>query len=203
MDVQKIKKDLQAYYNAEALDREAGDRNEFKLRLRDKFCAMAKAEDKHSLLELGAGPGKDSKFFTDNGFTVTAVDLSTEMVGLCRQKGVEAYEMDFYTLSRIGKRFDCVWAMNCLLHVPKSDLDLVLDEVDAVLAPSGLFYMGVWGGEDSESFKTREEYPAARFFSFFSDERLKDMLSKHFDILDFENVHEEGFCHQSVFMRKR
>lgn len=84
------------------------------------------------MLELGAGAGYDSLFFMQSGFDVTAVDLSDEMVKKCREKGVEAFELDFYNLSSLDRKFDCVYAINSLLHVPKADLRHVLQEINFV-----------------------------------------------------------------------
>jgi hypothetical protein len=35
----------------------------------------------------------------DCGLEVTAVDLSGEMVNKCREKGIDAYELDYYDIN--------------------------------------------------------------------------------------------------------
>ena len=85
------------------------------------------------MLELGAGADYDSQFYMNNGLNVVAVDLSSEMAKNCREKSVEAYELDFYNLSSLDRKFDCVYAINTLLHVPKNDLYHVLNEINLVL----------------------------------------------------------------------
>jgi len=55
--------------------------------------------------------------------------------------------------------------MNSLLHVPKSDLPRVLTSIDSVLDDGGLFYMGVYGGEDFEVITFRQ-YNVQRGRSF-------------------------------------
>ena len=159
------------------------------------------------MLELGAGAGYDSQYFMDSGFDVVAVDLSHEMVKRCREKNIEAYELDFYRLSSLGRKFDCIWAMNTLLHVPKADLSAVLIEIKSVLVKDGLFYMGVYGGEDSESEYVRSEVSdSPRFFSYYSEENLKAALENHFEIISFEQLkisrRKEKHIFQSVIMKK-
>jgi len=182
-----IKQNLRAYYNQEADIRDSGEKQDWKLQIRQSFCEMAKSEDKRTLLELGAGTGHDSKFFMENGLQVVAVDLSAEMVKRAREKSIDAYEMDFYDLSTLGKTFDCIWAMNSLLHTPKADLPQVLQGISTVLNPTGLFYMGVYGGVNSENEYINDRATTPRFFSFYTDEELQEVLARYFEIIVFKH----------------
>jgi len=196
--------DLKSYYDTDAARREADEQADWKLALRREFLTRAQAEGKRSLLEIGAGPGKDSRYFMDHGMSVVAVDLSPEMVRLCRLKGVDARVLDFARVAELGRTFDCVWAMNSLLHVPRERLPGVLGALDAVLNKDGLFFIGVWGGEDRAFFSETEGYPAARFFSFLSEEALRETVSAAFDILSFERREfPDHDAHQAVLLRKR
>ena len=125
----------------------------------------------------------------NNGLKVVAVDLSSEMIKNCRAKYIEAYELDFYNLSSLDKKFDCIYAINTLLHVPKKDLCHVLNEINLILETGGLFYMGLYGGQDTEyEFVKSEVSDAPRFFALHSDAYLKITLGNYFEILDFETL---------------
>lgn len=204
MDTELIKSNLRKYYNTEAEIRDGNLKESWKKKERENFYEYIKNENKSSLLEIGAGAGYDSCFFMDSGLDVTAVDLSSEMVKICREKSINAYELDFYNLSSLGKKFDCIWAMNTLLHVPKADLPEVLDEIDFVLNDGGIFYMGVYGGIDSENDFINDVTETPRFFSYYSEENLKNILSKTFEIIEF-NQFDVGrnIDFQSVIMRKK
>lgn len=184
----KIKEILKQSYNNYAHVREKNELQEWKIKPRESFLQLLLNEGKSTLLDVGAGTGRDSKFFKNNNINVIAVDLSDEMVKLCREKGIESYELDFYNLHEIGKKFDAVWAMNSLLHVEKANLNLVLQEIKSVLNPLGLFFMGVYGGEDSEGIWEDDIYIPHRFFSFFTDENIKKVVSNHFEIISFERI---------------
>ena len=187
MDSAKYKENLKKYYNKEAELRNQSVKQEWKIRVRDEFNALLKQEQKKSLLEIGAGAGYDSQYFMNNGLQVVAVDLSREMVKKCKEKGIEAYELDFYSLSSLHKQFDCIWAMNTLLHVPKSDLNQVLHEIDFTLKEDGLFYIGIYGGEDTESEYVKADVSdVPRFFSYHSKDNLKAKLEEHFMIISFD-----------------
>ena len=179
MDTILLKENLRSYYNQEAELRNNSDKSDWKIKIREKFCNLIKQEHKKTLLELGAGAGYDSQFFMNNGLEVIAVDISSEMVCKCKEKEVEAYELDFYNLSSLNKRFDCIWAMNTLLHVPKADLCEVLKGINLVLKEDGLFFMGVYGGEDFENEYLKSEVSnVPRFFSYHSESPSKSYVRK-------------------------
>lgn len=204
MDTNIVKLNLKEFYNQEAGLRNLSEKQEWKKNQRDKFLSYIKSEDKNSLLEIGAGTGTDSQFFMNCRLNVVAVDLSIEMVKLCKEKGIEAYELDFYNISNLNRKFDCIWSMNSLLHVPKTDLLKVLNEISSVLNEKGLFYMGVYGGEDSEREFVNEVANTPRFFSSYSEDKLKEVLSEVFDIIEFEQIDVgRNMDFQAVIMRKR
>ena len=208
-DVMSVKDNLKRYYDTEAEIRNSESvKADWKVGVRGKFCGLIKRKNKRTLLELGAGAGYDSLFFMENGLSVTAIDLSGKMVIKCREKSVEAYEMDYYDLSALDRKFDCVYAINSLLHVPKKDLSHVLNEIYHILSNDGLFYMGLYGGRDTENeFVRNEVSDVPRFFAFHSESYLTTALSDKFIILNYEKLDvgangEIDFFH-SITMRKR
>lgn len=199
-----MKHNLKLAYNNHAQERDMTEMQEWKEKPRKLFLKLIEEEGKKTLLEIGAGPGRDSKFFKENNLDVTATDLSNEMIKLCREKGIEAYELDFFDIKQIGKKFDAVWAMNCLLHVEKINLGLVLQGIDSVLNPSGLFFMGVYGGENKEGIWENDSYNPKRFFSFYTDENIRKIVEEYFDIESFQKVDTgERYYFQSIIMRKK
>ena len=201
---EEIKASLRLSYDANALDRESGDMQPWKLQPRSAYLELLFKERKTSLLEIGAGPGKDSRFFADHGMDVTATDLSPNMIELCKQKGLRAQVLDFFRLNELGRTFDAVWSMNCLLHVRKANLDAVLRQIDGVLNPNGLFHMGVYGGRDFEGVREEDVCEPKRFFSLFAHDHLKAVLERHFDIVEFTVIETgDNVAFQSVVLRKR
>jgi SAM-dependent methyltransferase len=140
------------------------------------------------LLEIGAGTGRDSLFFQQNGRTVTCTDLSPEMVRLCRQKGLDAHLMDFTDLQFPANSFDAIFARNCLLHLPKKEWPAVLQSIQTILKPAGLFYLGVYGGDDHEGIWAGDSYEPQRFFTFYTDQGLQATLAPYFDLLYFKAI---------------
>ena len=116
----------QAYDNgAEARDQSTLP--EWKVGERDVFLAQLKAGELRGgqltrLLEVGAGTGRDSRFFADAGCMVTCIDLSPEMVRFCRNKELDALVMDVADLAFADESFEAVYSFNSLLHLPKTEL---------------------------------------------------------------------------------
>lgn len=197
--------ELQQSYNNHAEDRDRSEIEPWKQREREQFLNRLKQEGCQSLLEIGAGPGRDSLYFQENGLKVTAVDFAEEMVRLCKAKGLtDVHCMDFTRLDFEPERFDAVYAMNCLLHIPKAQIDAVLEQIRKVLKPNGLFFCGVYGGWDWEGVWEDDQYEPKRFFSFYEDQAIQDLVRRHFELLDFHTVDQGANSphFQSMTLRK-
>lgn len=196
---------LRVSYDADAEERDRTPAASWKVEERAKFLNLLQVEGKTTLLEIGAGPGRDSLYFHNKGLEVTCTDLSPEMVKRCEEKGLTAYVMDFLNLDFPPDSFDAVYALNCLLHVPKADLPLVLAAIQKLLKPNGLFYLGMYGGEDTEGIAAEDHLEPKRFFSFHSDEAILETLSRLFEVVYFKPIALAGDRDhfQSMILRKK
>ena len=184
----EITTDLRQAYEQNAGRRDESDLQEWKLELRQRFADLLHSEGKQTLLEIGAGPGRFGLFFKQQGLDVICTDLSPEMVRLCQQKGLAAHVMDFLHLDFPDASFDAVFALNCLLHVPKADLPAVLAEIRRLLRPGGLFYMGVYGGNNFEGIRTNDDHEPKRFFALYTHEGMQAVVSAQFGIVSFDVI---------------
>ncbi|MEC1521039.1 class I SAM-dependent methyltransferase [Neobacillus niacini] len=193
-------------YNQNAKERDLYILQDWKVNEREIFLGKLKTNKCLNLLEIGAGAGKDSLYFKEQGLITTSTDISPEMVKLCKEKGLNAKVMDFAHLAFPDDHFDSIWALNCLLHVSKKDIKNVLLEIRRVLKPSGIFYMGVYGGENHDGIWEEDSYTPKRFFSFFEDNSIKELLSEFFTIDYFHVVPKEivggPFHFQSIILIK-
>jgi SAM-dependent methyltransferase len=200
-----FKNNLVESYNKYAHERDVHKKEAWKIEERTTFLALLQSKDKRSLLEMGAGPGHDSKFFQNTGLAVTCIDLSPEMVKLCQQKGLSAQVMDMTDLNFPPDSFDAIYSLNSLLHIPKADFRTVLKNVKKVLKPSGLFYLGVYGSdEESEGIREQDTYDPKRFFSFYTDENIQKITSELFELQYFKRIPTTGneLHFQSLILKK-
>ena len=196
--------ELRNSYDRKVDEREARELIAWKAVEREVFLALLQNEGKHNLLEVGAGTGIHGKFFQDNGLEVICTDLSPNMVACCREKGLQSHAMDFLNLDFPTKSFDSVFAMNCLLHVPRRDLAHVLVSIRDLLRPGGLFYWGQYGGIQQEGINAEDHYTPKRFFSFLTDEQVKDYAAGYFEPISFNyiDLEDDEMHYQGMVLRK-
>lgn len=196
-------------YDAVAAKRDEMGEADWRWPIAEGFLDLMRAEGKSRLLEIGAGVGYTSRWFADRGVDVVATDLSPAQVELCREKGLEAHVREMSALGFPEGSFDAAWAMNCVHHVPSTELVTVLQGVADVLQPNGLLYIGVWGGRDEEGIYDDDFYPPPRFFALRSDAALRAAAEAVFTVESFETFvpeigkDDDGLHMQSMILRKR
>ena len=206
MENHELRNNLRKAYNRYAQERETSDQEEWKIEERSRYLSALQQRNKKSLLEIGAGTGRDSKFFQDQGLEVVCIDLSPIMVDLCKQKGLTAYVMDMIDIDFANHSFDAIYAMNSLLHLTKMEFPAVLHRMNSLLKDEGLVYIGMYGGSDFEGIWYNDPYRPKRFFSYFTDAHLEEQAKKVFDILAFNRVlfeKDTSFHFQSLILKKR
>lgn len=178
----------------------------WKIKARANFLSTIQKEQKESLLEIGAGTGRDSAFFQEQGLSVTCIDLSPAMIALCKEKGLNAHVMDMTELAFPPESFDTAYAMSSLLHLKKRKFYLVLKEIEKILKPGGFVYIGVYGGYEFEGIWEADLEHPKRFFSFFTDAQIEKEVTQIFDIHSFERIdvgNKSDLHYQSLILEKR
>ena len=104
----------------------------------DKF--INKLQTGCHILDFGCGSGRDSKYFKDKGFQVTAIDGSIELCKFASElTGLEVKQMYFQDLCDV-EVYDAIWACSSILHLPYSDLKDVMLKMIVALKQDGIIY---------------------------------------------------------------
>ena len=181
-----LARNVQAYDGA--VSERAGIRLDgWKLAEHEAFASRLRAAGSQTIVELGAGTGVHGAAFVDAGFDVLCTDPSLAMVEHCRSLGLTAAQSDALSL-RLEQPVDAAFAMNSFLHIPASDLGDALRHVRSCLRTGGLFYLGMYGGVDSEGPREADSYVPKRWFVSHSDERLLEFVAPVFEVVDFHAV---------------
>jgi SAM-dependent methyltransferase len=199
-----VASDLKRAYDAKAEERDRNPVRDWQKALWTQCLQSFQEEGLRSLLEIGAGTGQAAHFFQSAGLEVVCTDLSPEMVRLCREKGLEAHEMDFLRLDFPDGHFDGLFAQNCLLHVPKEDFADVLQEIRRVVRPGGLIFIVMHGGRSFEGVREKDFYEPKRFYALYADDELRRILERFFQVLSFQVItrgEESGDSRQAVSLR--
>lgn len=139
----------------------------------------------NKILDLGCGSGDHALYFKENGFDVTCIDISENMIELCKQKGLNAEVMDIESLKFEDSEFDGIWAVTSLLHVPKNKIADVVRSLSRVLKDKGILYVCVKEGEGERYIPDKHDLTTSRFFAYWQKEELIDVFKKSFDLVDF------------------
>lgn len=148
----------------------------------DKLPPQAK------IIDIGCGPGRDAKAFSDHGFEVIGIDFSSKMIETARQNAlnVSFSVMDIEKLHFPLEFFDGAWASCALLHISKQNIATVLQNIHAILKPKGCFYLSVKQSHIGEAFEKDARYGGLeKYWSFYEQEELITLLTHTgFKIID-------------------
>jgi SAM-dependent methyltransferase len=105
------------------------------------------------ILDLGCGPGRDLKTFTQLGHTAIGLDGAAAFAAMARTAtGCEVWQQDFLQLDLPKGRFDGIFANASLFHVPSQELPRVLQQLRATLKPRGVLFSSNPRGENQEGW---------------------------------------------------
>jgi ubiquinone/menaquinone biosynthesis C-methylase UbiE len=165
----------------------------------DKFAGLVGKK----ILDVGSGPGRDALILKEKGLEVVCLDASEEMVKICSEKGLKAIVGDFNNLPFPDGSFDGVWSYTALLHVPKSEIQIPIQEIKRALKKNGLFGLGLIEGE-GEIYKETAGVNMPRLFSFYKEEEIKELLKRNgFELLFFQTFKPGNKNYLNFIARKK
>lgn len=141
--------------------------------LYDRFLPLIKKNG--HILDAGCGSGRDSKYFIEKGFKVTAFDGSAEMCKIASSYiGQEVKHIRFEDFKEINK-YDGIWACSSILHLEKNTLKEVLLNLSRALKDDGYIYASFKVGDE-------EGFIEDRYFSNFTIESFSCFLNEIKDL---------------------
>ena len=132
-----------------------------------------------SILDFGCGSGRDTRFFLEKGYHVTATDGSAEICRLASAfTGIEVKQMLFQELDETNI-YDGIWACSSILHLPKNELLSVMRKMCAALKDAGIIYTSFKYG-DFEGERN------GRYFVDFTEDAFRDFIKEVPEIIIVE-----------------
>lgn len=124
------------------------------------------------ILDAGCGSGRDSLYFMQQDYKVTAFDASAVLAASSSELiGQQALHLTFEEIG-FAAEFDGVWACASLLHVSESRMDSALAKLTAALKPGGVLYA-------SFKYGSRDEHRNGRLFCDYDEARFSRLLQRH------------------------
>lgn len=123
-----------------------------------------------SVLDAGCGSGRDAKFFQSLGCKVAAFDASPELAALASEYlGVKVAVQTFQSFAALAQ-YDAIWCCASLLHVPKAELNDVMQRLARALKAQGVIYMSFKYGD-------QERVKDGRFFCDQTEQTITSYLA--------------------------
>ncbi|MGO2735284.1 class I SAM-dependent methyltransferase [Psychrobacter sp.] len=130
--------------------------------LYELFLNQLPKRDTQSILDVGCGSGRDANYFAKQGYEVTAIDASAELIQWAQKhhmsNRISWVQLGFSSIENQAweNKFTGIWACASLLHVPFLELPFVIESLLETLTDKGVMYLSFKYGEvervDEECF---------------------------------------------------
>lgn len=152
-DLQNISNLTLEYYNLQAQAFWEGTRNHDVRQNIQSLLQYIEAEPPFRILDIGCGPGRDLKTFSDLGHCAVGLDGTESFALMARDySGCEVWHQDFLQLKLPDQHFDGIYANASLFHIPSAELARVLGELHATLKPGGVIFTSNPHGHNEEGW---------------------------------------------------
>ena len=126
---------------------------------------LSRLQDGSHILDFGCGSGRDTKYFLEQGYRVTAADGSIELCKAAgKYTGIPIRHMLFQELNETDI-YDGIWACSSILHLPLPELNDVFHRMAAALKERGVIYT-------SFKYGTYEGERNGRYFMDMTEEKF-------------------------------
>ena len=151
------------------------------------------------MLDLGCGQGQDALFFTENGYTITALDFSQQALASFNHSKIKKVSGDMRNLSQFkDDSFDIVYSSFSMHFFRLEELHIIFKEIHRILKPNS-FLMFIAKNKKDKYYGKGERIDNETFIHegmlryFFTEPILKQLLT------DFKIIHfkESSKFHKS------
>jgi SAM-dependent methyltransferase len=150
----------------------------------DEISYFLKGIKGHEIIDIGAGTGRDSNYFIQQGYNPFAIDISQGMVNYMKDQNINAERMDIENCDIEDDKFDGAYAFCSLLHIPKGRMFNSLARISEILKDNGKFFVCMIEGQGEKEYKNRH-------FTLYSKKELREELSRYF-IVEKEKTVQVG-----------
>ena len=172
-----------------------------RVRIWRNVCNFIKNGYGKSLLDVGVGNGKNSIYASNCGYHCIGIDISNNLLEICKNKGLNAFKLDMLELTpEIFGKFDDIICIASLHHLENISLQkIAIYNMICCLEKNGRLLISVWSFEKFDNFENikyrnftigpnivkwnskKKDYQIDRFYYIHNFETFNNM------ILDIKN----------------
>ncbi|MGD2033684.1 MAG: class I SAM-dependent methyltransferase [Bacteroidales bacterium] len=206
-DTEKAKRSCVEYYDHAYHDyydkfQDELDKKPYDKDFLTRFISLLDKNDK--ILDIGCcSTAQQARFFRDNGFHVTSIDLSEKCIATARQHfpGIDFIQMDMLNMNFDNDSFHAINAFYSIIHIPDEKLNGLFSGFNRILKLNGKIAITVHAG-DFYGYYNENETPV--FFRTFDQNDLKHYLDKYgFNILEIEQrqpIYDFEFQSERIYL---
>ncbi len=144
------------------------------------------------LLDIGCGSGKNSVYFTKQGFDVTAFDFTEEALKISKKLAEENNVKINFNQADVTKKynfgkFDVILDCGCLHHIRDKYWNAYINNLLNASKPGTIFYLH---GFSEHSHKlgfiekgNNEKYRNGHYTKLFLDKEIEESFGKYFEFI--------------------
>lgn len=175
----EIERNLARFYELESATRDGRRPRGKRAELTEEAIRYVLPAPGSAVLDVGSGPGVDSRSLVGVGHRVTAIDLALQSAKRSSSHGATGVIGSVVTLPFKAASFDVVWSLSVLMHISDEAIAASLGELARVMRPGAVAVLGTWGGANTTSQVDSEQFGIARHFRQRSDDVWTGLLSTH------------------------
>lgn len=156
--------ELRGYYEAEAEQRLRGPLRGLRIEWRSAFIDLLHDEQRTSVVDFGAGPGRDVAAFGEAGLDVIGFDLAIGNARLAHEGGMHVVPADIVHPPVRRHSFDAAWSMSTLMHLGDDEARRAVQAMGQATIPGSPMMVGIWGGDDVLRFDEQIEGQRRPFY---------------------------------------
>jgi cyclopropane fatty-acyl-phospholipid synthase-like methyltransferase len=155
-----------------------------------------------SIIDIGAGSGRDIRYFLNHGYKVDGMDASSELCKIASKYTGVAIQCQTIQEWRPERRYNGIWANASLLHLTIGEIQEFIYKIPSALYDGGVVYIslksGIATGTDADG----------RFFTNITEQEVQHLIGKSTAISVVEmwktedKLKREGFCWINIILRK-
>ena len=171
------------------------------------FYLLSRWKNQHrrTFLDLGCGLGRHTILFAQNGFEVSAFDISDKAIECTTEwakelkLNIDIRQGDMLNIPFADESMDCVLCMNVIAHTDTKGIYKIADELKRILKPAGECYLTLgsketWGYKqnwpvvDENTKLCDEQGPEYMIPHFYADYDLILQIFRDFEIADIKHI---------------
>jgi 2-polyprenyl-3-methyl-5-hydroxy-6-metoxy-1,4-benzoquinol methylase len=134
--------------------------------------------------DIGCGNGRDANWMQQNGLQVSGFDSSTELLKIARElyPKVQFKKSTLPSLIEITDQFENVFCETVIMHLPKPQIALALENLKRIMKTNGVMYLS-WRVTESQDARHQD----GRLYSAFDSEFILNQFEST-QVMHFEDI---------------